>query len=276
MQAGTITEGDGHRQWHSFSATANRTYIIEVKHPLTFTEIDERGVGGDAQQAPGYLADPSIIEIQDNGGTQVLGENAYGGFHLNFARAFFTPDQSGTYTIVVGAGPQDREGLGCYTITVRADDHADDFMTNPDVGIRPGESITATINYDVAPSDAGLNPWDWKIRPPLRPGLEGDDVLRPRRGIASLDDRDVFRIEIADAGEYQLSVTEAPTGVGVWYIWDHTGNLVAEAETAPEALTTLRLEPGTYYAEIGTPYASDGNTGPYTFAVAEAEAAGDG
>ena len=81
-------------------------------------------------------------------------------------------------------------------------------------------------------------------------------------GIASLDDRDVFRIEIADAGEYQLSVTEAPTGVGIWYIWDHKGNLVAEAETAPEALTTLRLEPGTYYAEVGTPYSSDGNTGP--------------
>ena len=87
-------------------------------------------------------------------------------------------------------------------------------------------------------------------------------MLRLRIGIASLDERDIFRIDIADAGEYQLSVTEAPTGVGIWYIWDHKGNLVAEAETAPEALTTLRFKPNTYYAEVGTPYTSDGNTGP--------------
>ena len=66
-------------------------------------------------------------------------------------------------------------------------------------------------------------------------------MLQPRRGIASLDERDIFRIDIADAGEYQLSVTEA--------------------------LTRLRFEPDTYYAEIGTPYTSDGNTGPYTFTV---------
>ena len=119
--------------------------------------------------------------------------------------------------------------------------------------IRPGESIGASIYSDVAPSDAVLNPWDWKITPPLRPGLERDDVLRLRRGIASLDDRDVFRIEMVDAGEYQLSVTETPTGLGVWYVWDHKGNLVAEAETAPEALTTLRFERGTTMRKSARP-----------------------
>ena len=169
------------------------------------------------------------------------------------------------HRIAVGARRQDRKALGCYTISARKDDHADDFQSAPGIVIRPGESITATINSDAAKDGPGLNPWDWKITPPLRPGLEGDDVVRPRRGIESLDDRDVFRIEIAETGENRLSVTGGTTGVGIWYIWDYQGNLVANAETTTARSTIMGFEPGTYYAEIGTPYDSEGNTGALYF-----------
>ena len=269
IQTGAIEDSDSRSRSHSFSATSGQTYIIEVKHPLAFTAIDDAGVGGDAMYVPGYLVDPSILEVLDDQGAQVLGEVASGGFVQNWARAIFTPSRTGDYVIVIGAGPQDRTAQGCYSITVRADDHADDYRTKPGVAIQPGESIGGIIDSDVAPNDPGLNPWDWKITPPLRTGVPGDDVVRPRRGIESLDDRDVFRFEISEAGEYQLSVSDGPTGVGIWFIWDRNGNFVAWSDTEPEVSMVISLEPGAYFAEIGTPFTSSGNTGSYTFAVAE-------
>ena len=261
---GSLTAADEGRDWYSFEATGGTSYIIEVKHPMTFSPIDERGIGGNPSQIPGYLVDPSILEVIDDMDAQLLGEHGQGGFTLNFARAFFTPEDDGTYYIKVGAGRQDRSGLGCYTISVREDDHADDFQTQSGVVIRPGESVAATIDSDVATDDPGLTYWDWKIQPPLRSGGETDDVVRPRRGIESLDDRDVFRYEIAEDGTYRLSLTGQPTGVGIWYIWDYQGNLWLEATVAPVATVQWHHEPGTYYAEVGTPYESEGNTGTYT------------
>ena len=264
---GSLTAADEGGDWYSFEATGGTSYIIEVKHPMTFSPIDERGIGGSPSQIPGYLVDPSILEVIDDMDAQLLGEHGQGGFTLNFARAFFTPVVDGTYYIKVGAGRQDRAGPGCYTISVRVDDHADDFQTQSGVVIRPGESVTATIDIDVATDDPGLTYWDWKIQPPLRSGGETDDVVRPRRGIESLDDRDVFRYEIAEEGTYRLSLTGQPTGVGIWYIWDYQGNLWLEATVAPVDAVEWHHEPGTYYTEVGTPYESEGNTGTYTLSL---------
>ena len=258
--SGSLTLADEGRDWYDFEATGGTSYIIEVKHPMTFSPIDGRGVGGDPSQIPGYLVDPSILGVFDDLDNQLLDERDQGGFTLNFARAFFTPAESGTYYIKVGAGRQDRNGLGCYTISVRVDDHDDDFKTESGVALRPGESVTATIDSDVANDDPGLNAWDWKVVPPLRSGGETDDVVRPRRGIESLDDRDVFRYEITEAGTYRLSLANQPTGVGIWYIWDYQGNLWTRATEAPVPTIESHHEPGVYYAEVGTPYESEGNT----------------
>ena len=65
------TAGSNYTQLHSFTAVAGQNYIIEVKHPLTFTEIDEDGAGGDPQQVPGYLVDPSILQIPDDQDTRM-------------------------------------------------------------------------------------------------------------------------------------------------------------------------------------------------------------
>ena len=273
---GALTSGDEGRNWYSFTATADTHYIIEVKHPMTFTPIDEKGIGGNPEQVPGYLVDPSILAVTDDNDTQLLDERDQGGFTLNFARAFFTPGEDGTYHIKVGAGAQDRRGLGCYTVSVRVDDHADDYRTDPSVVILPGESLTATIDTDVAKDDPGLNPWDWKINAPLRQGQETDGVVRPRRGIESLDDRDVFRYQIAEAGTYRVSVSDQPTGVGIWYVWDKTGNTWLSATTAPVASFDRHHEPGTYHVEIGTPYESTGNTGSYTVSVKTVTDEGNG
>ena len=200
---------------------------------------------------------------------QMLGEHGQGGFTLNFAGAFFTPEDDGTYYIKVGAGAQDRTGLGCHTISVRVDDHADDYRTQSGAVIRPGKSITSTIDSDVAYDDPGLNFWDWNSNPDPNPGDKPGYRLVPRRGIESLDDRDVFRYEIAEEGTYRLSLTGQPTGVGIWYIWDYQGNLWIQATEAPVETIEWDHEPGTYYAEVGTPYESEGNTGSYTLSVAD-------
>ena len=122
--------------------------------------------------------------------------------------------------------------------------------TDPGVVLRPGESITARIDSDVALRDMGLNESYWGAR-----------------GIESLDDRDVFRIEITDAGTYGLTLSGQPTGVGVRYVWDHRGNLFAgplDAGYRPAASAQYEYAPGTYYVELGTSYESEGNTGEYT------------
>ncbi len=72
------TAGSNYTQLHSFTAVAGQNYIIEVKHPLTFTEIDEDGAGGDPQQVPGYLVDPSILQIPDDQDTRMPGERDQG------------------------------------------------------------------------------------------------------------------------------------------------------------------------------------------------------
>ena len=131
---GSLTPGDEGQDWYSFEATGGTSYIVEVKDPLTFSRIPLSF--GNASQVPGYMVDPSILEVTDDQGNRLLGEHDQGGFTLNWARAFFTPDDSGAYRIKVGAGAQDRTGLGCYTITVRADDHADDSRTEAGVVLR--------------------------------------------------------------------------------------------------------------------------------------------
>ena len=261
---GELTADDGGRDWFSFEATAGVQYIIELKNTTVFTEIDEQGNGGDPQFVSGHLVDPSILEVVDEQGMQVLGEHDRGGFTANFARAFFTPEEDGTYFIAVGAGAQDRMAHGFYTLSVRSDDHADDYRTDPGVVLRPGESLSATIDSDVAPDNPGLNFWDWKAAEGT-----GNGVLRPRRGIEMLDDRDMFRFEISTEGMYRLSVSDGPAGVGVWWTWDEDGELFGYAESAPEESFLDHYPPGTYYVEIGTPYESSSNTGAYTVSLEE-------
>ena len=84
-----------------------------------------------------------------------------------------------------------------------------------------------------------------------------------RPGIESLDDRDVFRYEIAEEGTYRLSLADQPVGVGFWYIWDSDGNPWLSATVAPVETNEWDHEPGIYYAEVGALYDREGNTGTY-------------
>ena len=245
-----LTREDAGRDEYTIDVAGGTQYIIEVKHPLKYVPPGVETAETQPSQVPGYLVDPSILEITGHLHAQVTGEHDNGGFVPNYARAFFKPTVSGTYRVAVGAGAQDRSALGGYTISIRVDDHADDFKTDPDVVLRPGESITAGIDSDVAPEHLDLNEAYWGAR-----------------GIETLDDRDVIRFEIPDEGIYQLAVTGQPTGVGIRYIWDHLGNLYADAlddDDQPAESTRYSYDPGVYYVEIGSPYESEANTGEYT------------
>jgi hypothetical protein len=196
-----------------------------------------------------------------------MGEVDQGGFINNWGRAHFTPLNDGTYYIAVGAGSQDRSLLGRYTLSVRADDYADDTRTVRDVTLRPGDSITARIDSDVSPNDPGLSPWDW--------WQTSGDHAQPLRGLESLDDRDFFRFEIAEAGDYALLVSDAPHSVGIWATWFGDGHIRQEAEPDPVEATINYYEPGTYLVEIGTPWRSAGNTGLYTVSLLQVQEEGD-
>ena len=91
----------------------------------------------------------------------MLGEHDWGGFMGFFARAFFVPEEDGTYYIAVGAGSQDPDGTGRYTLSLRVDDYPDDFRANPGPVLLPGESVAGVIDSDVSPDDPGLKQWDW-------------------------------------------------------------------------------------------------------------------
>ena len=258
---GELTAADGGRDWYEFDALAERQYIVELAPRTVLAEADDQGLGG-VEYFPGHLSDPAILEIVDSGGARVLGERDGGGFCCSAARAYFTPDTDGSYRIAAGAGSSDRDQLGHYTISVREDDHADDFNTDAEIALRPGGSITARIDSDVAPSDPGFDPMGWWRYPDY-----GEGVMRPRRGVESPDDRDVIRLQIESDGWYELVVWESPPGVGFWYIWDDQGNLDSVARYAPVVAMADYMHAGTYYVEFGTPYQSVGSVGPYTVSL---------
>ena len=244
IQQGEIASA-GEQDWYSFEAAGGQTYIIEGKQPLNF-------VGGSAYSVNGALRDVSILSVTDNSDSQLLGEHTGGGFTLLDARAFFTPPQDGAYKVSIGAGVPDLTGT--YTVSVRADDHADDYQTQAGVVLQPDESVTARLDSDVAPGDPYLNEWDWTYF-----------VNRTtRRGIEMMDDRDMFRYEITNAGTYELYLSGNPAGTGIWYIWDLQGNLwykEPDPESGPGDSVERHHEPGTYYVEVGTSYLSHANTG---------------
>ncbi len=256
---GELTADAGGRDWFGFDATGGENYIIELKSRWNPLESGNSASGWTFDYVDGYLLDPSILEIVDRDGNRVLGEHDGGGFIDLFGRAYFTPGEDGVYYVAVGAGSQDRSGLGHYAISVRLDDHADDYRPNPAVVLLPGGSIRAAIDSDVSPDDPGLNVWDWLETP------EGYAV--PIHGDESPDDRDVFRLQIAEAGTYRVSVINGPEGAGIWAIMDEGGHSEPDSRTAPQASIEFHGEPGIYLAEIGTPYRSAGNTGSYTITL---------
>ena len=259
---GELTAEDGGRDWFSFEAIGGENYIVEMKNQMVFSEGANTLTGYGIDYVEGHLVDPSILEIVDEAGEQVLSEQDLGGFTANFARAFFTPQEDGTYYIAAGAGREHRAGLGFYSLSLRADDHADDYRPHGDIVIHPGESIKACIDSDVAPDDPGLNPWEWAAH-----GGEGV----PIHGLESLDDRDVFRFEIAEEGTYRLSVSDGPPSVGIWATWEEVGHVRIHQDNIPvESFEDIYL-PGTYMVTVGTPYRSSGNTGTYTVSLDRVE-----
>ena len=250
---GELTAEDGGRDAFSFTATAGESYIIDVECRMDIHD------DGDVHYVENYLVDPSILEVVNAAGEQVMGERDQGGYNPNWARGFFTPESGGDHYIAVGSGHSHPSGTGHYTITVRQDDHADDWRTNPEIAITPGETITATIDSDVSPDDPRLNPWDW---------LDWGDFSEPLWGIESLDDRDVFRFEIAREGTYRLSVSDERDELVVWSVWEDDGSRWYFAWAPPVSSVALRYQPGTYYVAVGTTFESDGNTGPYTLSLA--------
>ena len=266
--SGELTQEDEGRDWYNFEATGGETYIIELKNQMEYIESTPGQPFG-TLFVPGHLVDPSILEIVNDQGTQVMGERDQGGFLGNFARAYFTPDEDGMHYIAVGAGAQDRGALGFYELSVRADDYSDDFRAKPDVTLHPGESITACIDSDVSPDDPGLNPWDW---------WEADgseNYAHPLHGLESLDDLDFFRFVIPEGGMYELSVIDGPESVGIWATYHENGNLRYHEDYEPVHSKVEHFEPGTYVVEIGTPYQSAGNTGLYTVSLNRVEDTGD-
>ena len=257
---GELTAEDEGRDWYSFDATGGESYIIELRNMLEFVEDGGNSrLGLHVRYVDGHLADPSILEVVDSEGKQALGEHDEGGFTGNFARAFFTPEENGTYYIAVGAGREDRDGTGFYTLSVRADDHADDHKVNAGVALLPGQGFTGRIDSDVAPDDPRLNPWDWGVH-------DGKGV--PIFGLESLDDRDVFRVEVTEETKYVLAVRDAPSTIGIWGIWREGAILHGYTEDGPVSEIIDTLSPGTYYVDVGTSYESEGATGTYTFFVA--------
>ena len=259
---GELTEEDQGRDWIAFEGVGGEDYIIELKGKMNIQESDAaQGVGFITPYDPDFLIDPSILEIVDADGEQVLGERDQGGFLGNFARAFFTPESDGTYYIAVGAGNELRSGLGLYTLSVRADDYPDDYNARPDVLLLPGESIIASIDSDVPPDDPGLKPWHW---------WGTDSTTHPVYGLESLDDLDVFSFQISEEGSYALFVDDGPEGVGVWHISDQIGNVIFHVEGVPQQSVIQYLDPGEYRVAVGSPYESSGNTGLYTLVLVHA------
>ena len=251
---GELTAEDEGRDWYSFEATAGEDYIIELRSQMDI-KYSDLGKHLSTLYVDGHLVDPSILEIINAEGEQVMGESDRGGFTSNWARGYFTPQYDGTHYIAVGAGAQDPEGLGFYTLSVRRDDHPDDHRTRPDTVLHPGESITACIDSDVPPDHPDLKPWDW---------LEYHNTAHPLFGIEPLDDIDVIGFQISEEGAYLLSVSDGPESVGIWALMDVLGNGLFHAETAPEVDVHHYFHPGTYGVAIGTPYESSGNTGEFT------------
>ena len=260
IEHGELTPEDGGCDWFSFTGIAGEPYIIEVESRM---EIQE---DGSTPYVEGKLVDPSILEIVNEEGEQVMGEQDNGGFIPLWARGYFTPDEDGTYYIAVGSGPQHRGGFGHYTISVRQDDHADDSWTHPDVVLHPGDSVTAVINSDIAPDDDNPHAWAWAKT------NRGNAV--PRWGIESADDKDVFRFEIAEAGKYLIEMADGPDGVGLWAIWYANGRGDYLSYDAPVQSYVSDLEPGAHYFAVGAPYQSVGNIGPYTVSLTAVEDAG--
>ena len=260
IQHGELTKEDGGRDWFSFEGNGGQQYIIEVESRMEIAEDYGTPYVDD------HLIDPSVLEIVNEQGEQVMGEQDWGGFIQLWARAYFTPDDDGSYYIAVGSGAQARGYLGHYTISVRQDDHADDEKPHPDVVMRPGESITARINSDVAPGDTtNPNAWSWGET------TQGNAV--PRWGIESADDKDVFRFEITDAGTYRLEMVDGPDGVGLWAIWYGKGGGGYLSYEAPVESFVEDFSSGTHYFAVGTPYQSVGNTGDYTVSLTRVEEA---
>ena len=254
---GELTEKDEGRDWFSFEGERGEHYIIELRNQMEFAEGANTWFGGHLNYVDGHLIDPSILEVVDEDGEQVLGEQDEGGFMANFARAFFTPDEDGTYYFAVGGGDEFRSGLGFYELSVRVDDHADDYGTEPGVVLLPGKSISARIDSDVPPNHPGLKPWHWVI----------DDPSIPVFGLESLDDRDVFEFRISEEGTYKVLVSDGPSGVGIWNIWNGTNGVFKQFESGPVESAVLSYSPGTYYVEVGNVYESKGNTGSYTVSL---------
>ena len=252
FEHGELTPDDDGRDAFSFVASGGVSYIIEVEGRLDVHD------DGDVHYVENYLADPSILEVVNEDGTRVMGEQDQGGYLANWARAFFTPREDATYYIAVGNGHQDPSGVGHYTISVRQDDHADDWKTNPEITILPGESITATINSDVPSDHPGLHPGHW---------LEWGDFTEPLWGIESLDDQDVFRFRVAEEGAYRVEITDGPDTVGIWTIWSEGGSRRFISRTGPIESLEMSYEPGTYYLAVGSRFESDGNTGTYTLTL---------
>ena len=112
---GELTDEDGGRDWFSVDLAGGENYIIELKSKMEFIEGEDGEkwwLGGYFDYVEDQLIDPSILEVVDENGEQVLGEHDGGGFMGFFARAFFVPDEGGTYYIAVGAGSQDAGGTG--------------------------------------------------------------------------------------------------------------------------------------------------------------------
>ena len=73
MAHGELTSGDGGRDVFSFTGQGGENYIVEVEGRLDVHD------DGDVHYVEHYLVDPSILEIVNQDGVQIMGEQDQGG-----------------------------------------------------------------------------------------------------------------------------------------------------------------------------------------------------
>ena len=246
---GSVTgeiEFEDDRDWFAVTLEVGKTYQIDLMGSST----------GD-----GTLSDPSLRGVHDSDGTQVIG-TYYGDRTGNNSRAYFTPDEDGTYYVAAGGAGSD-EGTYTLSVTEAADDYPQDTSTTGTITITKIDEYTlGTISYEKFSGSATGEvefPGDRDWFAVTLEREEADSLFDPGTSYRS------YAIEISG------SSTDGGTLINprLYGLHDATGALVPNTSQGGRSLGFTPPEGGVYYAAVG---ASDPRgTGTYTVSVSYRE-----
>ena len=226
---------DSDRDWFAVTLEAGKTYQIDLKGLST----------GD-----GTLSDPYLRGVHDSDGTEVIGTSNYAGGTGNNSRAYFTPDEDGTYYVAAGELGTDK---GTYTLAVAeaADDYPQDTSTTGAITITSADSGTLGSNF-------------YEL---FRGSAIGE--------VEFAGDRDWFAVTLETGKTYTVEVNAPSTGDGalsdpkLYGLHDSNGTLVPHTSHADRSLIFAPPEGGFYYVAVGSRDAT--GTGTYTVSVSYTE-----